>query len=455
MAFLQTEVLMKHPFFLVNTLVALTTCCFANQAEYKNNSSYDFVFIDEAESDDLFDDSPIADMNESEMNSSSQGYASPDNTKSNTTSSITDMKQMQGEPLGSTGFSAGYNAPAVIAANHKDMALSSDSVCMFVDSAFTYWYAGEDGLDLATSGALTSQTLYYEQNAKTLTQTSSYKPGFKVALGIVADQEWSAKAEYTWYRGTNETNSTITGTALTAGVSTATASSGTSVWAIDDWFLQGTPSGQALSGSTVSSSWHLAMDIGDAVFSRPFYTGRSVTVSPFAGLRTAWIRQTMTVNLTEDPSLFSGAISAQPIQSRNSSNSWSVGAIMGCESNWLLPMGVRFEGNASASLLYTQYTSIKHSEDVASTTFNQIPYNISMTNYNTVRPMAQLGLGMGWGKYLGDGNYHLDFSADYSFMMFWSQNMFRKLIDHNLSGTGSTPGDLYLHGLTVTARFDF
>ena len=448
------EVFMKHPFYIVNTLIELSTCGFANQSEYERDSSYDFVYVDEEESDDLLDDSAIADQDDSQTNSSYHGYGSTDSSKSSTTTS-TDMQQMQGEPLPATSFSAGYNTPAVIDVNHKDIGMSSESIRMFVDGAFTYWYAGEDGLDLATSAALNSGSLYYGQNAQTLSQSSSYKPGFKVALGIIGDHEWSAKAEYTWYRGTNQTSSTLSGTTLTAGTPTSTAASGTSVWAVDDWFLQSSSTGQALSGSTVSSSWHLAMDIADAVFSRPFYTGRAVTVSPFAGLRSAWIRQSMTVNLTEDPSIFGGSISTQPIQSRNSSNSWSIGAIMGCESKWLLPMGFRFQGDASASLLYTQYTSIKHSEDVAATTFNAIPYTISITNYNTVRPMADLGLGMGWGKYLGDGDYHLDFSADYSFMVFWSQNMFRKLIDHNLSGTGSTPGDLFLHGLTITARFDF
>lgn len=392
---------MKQKFFLVNTLVALSISAFAGQ-DKKN------------------------------------------------------IRQMQGEPLNPAKFSAGYNAPASIDVNPKKQLIRPDSVHVFIDGAFTYWYAAEDGLEIANSAALNAGTVYFPENVNVLAQSSSYKPGFKVALGAVGAHEWSAKAEYTWYRGTTHTSSsTLSGTVPVIGVPTTTATTGTPVWAIDDWFLQSTTVGQALSGSHVSSSWHLAMDIIDAVCGRPFYTGRTVTVSPFAGIRSAWIRQTMTVNLTENPTLFSGAIPSQPIQSRNSSNSWSIGAIMGCESQWLLPMGFRLEGDASASILYTQYTSLKHSEDAASTRFNQASFNITRSNLNTVRPIAELGFGLGWGKYLFNGDFYLDFSADYSFMMFWSQNMFRNLIDNNHTGTGSTPGDLYMHGLTLTARFDF
>lgn len=444
---------MKQTFFLLNTLLALSICGVADQYEYETDEYYDDSVIadqTEYETEIFYDDYVIADQSDSDMDSSSDQSAPQMSSSSN------DARQMQGEPLNATGFTAGYNTPAVIDVSPKNMPIRPESTHVFIDGAFTYWYAGEDGLEIAENGVLNGSTLYFPKNGKTVAQSSEYKPGFKVALGVVGEHEWSAKAEYTWYRGTTHTTSSQSPTTVpTAGIATSTASTGTSVLVVDTWFQQGTSVGQALSGSKVSSSWHLAMDIVDVVFGRPFYTGRAFTVSPFGGLRTAWIRQTMKVNLTENPAIFSGSIPAQPIQSRNSSNSWSLGGIMGCQSEYLLPMGFRLEGDASASLLYTQYTSINHSEDAAATTFNAGPYTLSVSNYSAMRPMAELGLGFGWGRYLSNGDFHIDFSADYDFMMFWSQNMFRKLIDHNLTGTGSTPGDLYLHGLTFTARFDF
>jgi hypothetical protein len=364
----------------------------------------------------------------------------------------TPMCQNQGEPL--TCYSAGYNAPAIINVKGKPQKMRSGNVNMFVDASFTYWFAGEDGLKIASSGVYESGTTYFAQDTKTLTQSFGYKPGFKIGTGVVGYQEWTVLAEYTYFRGhyTKNSGAALTGTALPAGSLTVTP--GTSVWLVDDWFLQGTTAGQALAGSQVSSEWKLGLDLIDLVAGRPFYQGKCMTVSPFGGLRSALIRQSMEIELTEVTDLF-GAMPTQPIEAVTNSHSWSIGPIGGCQAKSLFPMGFRLEADAAAALLYTQYTSVKHSEDAASTGFNPGPYTASLKNYNCLRPMAEMGLGLGWGMYLCDNNYHIDFMASYDFKMFWSQNMMRKLMDDTLTGTSASPGDLYLHGLTITGRFDF
>ena len=113
-------------------------------------------------------------------------------------------------------------------------------------------------------------------------------------------------------------------------------------------------------------------------------------------------------------------------------------------------MGFRFEGNATGALLYTQYTTLGYSYanvvDVKASAKNR--------NINTVRPMAQLGVGLGWGSYMYCQKYYIDFSARYDFNYFWSQNMMRTYVS-NLAGYDNNIGDLYMHGLTLSARFDF
>jgi hypothetical protein len=337
------------------------------------------------------------------------------------------------------------------------MVRNCNRVNAFADASYTYWLAGEDGLTIATNGILSSGVLYFAQESQNLSPSFSYQSGFKAGLGIVGDHEWVLRADYTWFRGRNTKSSgaPLTGTALTAGVPTGTAASGSKVWAVSDWFLQGTTGGQALSGSSVSSVWRLSMDLVDATFSRPFYQGRWITVTPFGGLRGAFIRQSMDVSLTENITLFSGDLPLQPIGSRNHSNSWAVGPRLGCETQVVMPKGFRFGGDLSASLLFTRYTSVKHSEDMAATTFNPGPYTASYKNYDCLRAAAELGLGVGWGSYFSDQDYHFGLSADYDFMIFWSRNIMRQLLDSVLTGTASSSSDLYLHGLTVTGRFDF
>lgn len=349
-----------------------------------------------------------------------------------------------GEPL--KCCQGGYNAPASIDVTQSDIAF-------FLDGSFTYWYAGQDGMAVSETGIFAGGTVYYPQNIDTFFQTFDYKPGFKIGGGATFAHEWSLFFEYTWFRGTNHSSSSVaSGTAPTAGTSAALL--GTNVWVVNDWFLQGTDASQALSGTQVRSSWKLSMDLVDFLASRPFYQARKLVVSPVAGLQLAFIRQWMDVSLTELPALFSGAIPVQPIASKNHSSSWAIGPKMGVGAEYLSSYGIRFEGNFSASLLYTSY-DVNHSEDAASTGFNAGPYTASYSDYTTIRPLLESGLGLGWGTYFCNQNYHIDFSADYDFKLLWSQNMMRKLLDDSLTGTSPSSSDLYLHGLTLKARFDF
>lgn len=347
---------------------------------------------------------------------------------------------------------AGYNAPATIDVRPKWGSCSHDAT-VFFDLSFLYWYAGEEGLALAETGALSGGTIYYAENTHTLFPSFDYKPGFKVGAGLTLDHEWTVFAEYTWFRGTDKTTSDLAlGTINTAG--TAAALTGTNVWVVNDWFLQGTSSAQALAGSLVSSKWQLAMDLIDALLSRPFYEAKRLIISPFGGLQVALIRQWMDVYLTENGTLFPGVTPIEPLHSYNHSSSWGIGPKMGLKGEYLMPKNFRVQGDLAASLLYTSY-DVTHKEDRASTAFNAGPFTASYSDYTALRTALELGLGLGWGSYLYGNSYHIDFSAQYDFLIFWSQNMMRKLLDDTLTGTGPSAADLYLHGLTIKTRFDF
>lgn len=357
----------------------------------------------------------------------------------------------QGEPLTCCG--PGYNAPAAIDVNQIEWSCCPIGFTSFIDVAFTYWYAGQDGMTIANTAVLNGGNLYFPQTITNLVQDFDYKPGFKVKAGVTLEHECDLFAEYTWYRGTHQTNSpTVSGTILTTG--TITPANGTQVWQDTDWFLQSIADNDALCGPQISSSWELSMDLIDVLASRPFYEAQRLVISPFAGLEVALIRQWMNVDLTESSSLFSGALPQQPIRSQNHSSSWSIGPKVGAGARYLLPLGMRFEGKAGGALLYTTY-DIDHTEPRAATTFNPLDLTTSYANYTTLRPAAELGLGFAWGSYIFCKDYHIDFAADYDFMLFWSQNVIRKLLDETLYGTGAAAGDLFLHGMTLTARFDF
>jgi len=330
---------------------------------------------------------------------------------------------------------------------------------IIADASFLYWFGGEEGLSLATNGVLNGGTIYFAENSETVFQPFDYQPGFKLGLGVVIEKSWSLHSEYIWLRGSSTLNQSAPSETVTAGVAAVSAASGTPVWEVADWFLQGTSFAQALAGSAVRSDWRYGLDLLDLVARRPFAQGCWLTIVPSMGLQLAFIRQSLKVSLTEEPAIFGLGLPfsspSQPIHSYNRSNSWGIGPKVGVECNCLIPKGFRIKGDVFGSLLYTRYTKITHSEDRASTAFNQGPFRANYRNYDCLRPIAKMGLGAGWGRFLRCQQYHVDFLASYDFTLFWEQNMMRKLLDDVLTGTSSNSRDLYFHGLTLTGRLDF
>jgi len=323
----------------------------------------------------------------------------------------------QGYEICNDKFPAAYNAAARI-----DVQCSWD---FFVTGSFIYWHVDQDAMDYAY--LVNGDSIPVQSTV--LVQDFDYKPGFKVGLGVDFDHDnWVGYVEYTWLH--QKTNSGYESAPATFNYVTP--------WLNIDTL------GEAEVVSSIGTSWRTNLDIVDAVLSRPFYQGRKLTVLPFGGLRGAWIRQDFTVNAIGD----AGTVFA----SKNRSHSWAVGARAGLQAHWMLGWGFRFEGDAAGSLLYTQYTKIRHNEFADGVSDLSIRYH----EYNTVRPMADMSVGMGWGSYLDRQNYHFDLLATYDFNVMWGQNMMRELNNIvNGSGAVSDAGDLHLHGLTVTARFDF
>lgn len=345
----------------------------------------------------------------------------------------------QGEPLKGCQCSPAYNLPAAIAVNNKWCGCYN----VFMDASFIYWHADEEGLELASNSDLRilDDNLFQPQQTIYLLQSFEYKPGFKVGAGIIGENQWMLYSEYTWIRDRMaQSNSTPPASDRPGDLG---------IWLMDDWFIQ-----FPVTGNNISSVWRLHMDLVDLNLSRPYYQGRTLTISPFAGLQAAWIRQSMNIEINViQPGV---TLPPQPTISISRSNCWGVGPKVGCNGYCLLPMGFRLEGNASASILYTRFTKIVHKESKVLTTAFFSDFQSRLTNYDCLRPISELSLGLGWGSYVACQKYHIDFSASYDFLIFWQQNMIRRLADLQVAGfLGSAPLDLHLHGLTVAGRFDF
>lgn len=325
----------------------------------------------------------------------------------------------QGYGLCNEKLPIGYNAQGGI-----DVNCSCD---VFISGSFLYWRVDQEGMDLAYNTPFTS---FVPTNASFLIQDFTYNPGFKAGLGAYFGRDqWLVYAEYTWLH--QMTNAT-------------TFPPGGEEWALSDWLVD--PSSQypqlPVEAVFIDSAWKIHFDMIDLSLSRPFYQGKNIIVSPSMGIRGARIRQTL--DLT--------AHQPGPFMAKNTAESWAIGPKTGLQNSWHLGCGWRLEGDFSASLLYTKCTKASHEQsDFAG--FDIPSYHCR--DYSAVRPMADLGLGLGWGSYFHRRSYHCDLLALYEFKMLWGQNMMRAISSAYASGIGLNPTNLQIHGLTLTGRVDF
>ena len=362
----------------------------------------------------------------------------------------------QGTPLQEDRFPAAYNAAA-----RADIEKGWD---FFLTGSFLYWYAEQEGMELAiplsgqivipsTDPSIPTFSLSPSNGVSILRSDFDYHAGFKVGIGVGFDGDnWLGALEYTYMHQSVGTPTHTEGSVVTStlpGATTITAD----FFGLTSWFTGLNGLLPFFPATTVRSKWKMDLDMGDAYLSRPFYQGRYITISPFAGIRGAMIRQSFRVWVTI-PEL-STLIGSADLTSRNYSHSWAVGPRLGIKGHWLLGGGFRLEGDAAGSLLFTRYTKVSHAETPMTALSSP---HFRFHDYNTTRPIGELGLGIGWGSYVGfcrNPSGYLDLSANYDLLVFWGQNMMEKLVSDYTSFASHPSGDLHMHGVTGTLSLDF
>ena len=315
---------------------------------------------------------------------------------------------------------AAYNAPAGI-----DTRCSWD---VFVDAAFTYWQPILENLELGISDNSAS---FYNT---VFNMDFSYKPGFKVAAGIMLDYDnWDLWAEYTWFRGTSSQTASVGVPAQLGTIQLAPDIINTTE--ID----------------SLSRKWKLHMDLIDLLMGREYYVGTKLTFKSFFGARGAFIRQNLNDTYVGTVAIGGTALSGSTVQTNHS---WAVGPRAGLNTSWLLGEGFRLIGNGAADILYTRYTKLRNNTSVTTSTTSTLRTQQKNTGY--LRTHLELETGLGWGSYFDNNNWHFDLSATYYFQFFFNQNMFRQFVDDFARAASFMPnGDMFVHGLNLTARFDF
>lgn len=330
----------------------------------------------------------------------------------------------------------------------------------FVTGSFLYWQPQQDNMDVGIADdflvtqllptALVPAAAGFKGNFIDL--NFKYKPGFKVAAGLnLQNDDWVAYAEYTRWHGQHEVFSNGT-----SGNPTVYATWG------HPFILENF--GQVFDG--VRSTFHCNLDFVDAEMERVYYVGKSLIFHSTWGARGAWISENMHVHYfnTSSPFVTAGTVTSLPskVDVYGRVHSWAVGPRAGIEMDWMLGEGVRFFGSGFADVLWTKYkvqdktVVIPLVTDGVVLTGNSLSM-ITRDRVGALRAHVDLETGFGWGMYIDNANsWHIDLMAAYGFQVFFNQNMFQHFNSSSVIGNHyEEHGNLYVQGLTVTARLDF
>lgn len=348
---------------------------------------------------------------------------------------------------------SGYSAPAEINVGKPE------DIDFFAYASFLYWQPQQDNMAVGLVQDSSSVTSVPNSNLSNyfVQMNPGFVPGFQVALGMnLQRDDWEGLAVYTRVHGSHSVSSNGSNP---DGISIYVTDRLQSIFppemgaAISDSSSTVTPAYTSL-----SSTYDNDLDFIDAEMARVYYVGKSLVLRTAMGLRAAWIHQSLdsVYEVTVDP------ITARKLTVTSNTHSWGIGPRMGTLLEWGLGKGFSVVGSASGDILYTWYHILDKTEvNFFNPAFAADRAGVDSNTFTTsdqpkaLRAHMDLEMGVNWGTYFSNNGYHLDFSATYGFQVFFDQNMFRHW-DGLLPAWSTAPhGNLYVNGLTFSARLDF
>ncbi|MES2273438.1 MAG: Lpg1974 family pore-forming outer membrane protein [Chlamydiota bacterium] len=332
----------------------------------------------------------------------------------------------------------------------------------FIEGAFTYWTAHEDGLAYAfvQDGPL-GTTFVGSQVPSTQVQLPSFdwRPGFKLGIGMSPCYDgWDVFLDYTWFRSNSNRSSVTVDPALTADVEDA-------YWLVNAPLIRGILDEVDVAAPFVDTNtfnfyeqanakWGVQLNVFDLELGRNAYVSRRITLRPYVGLKGMWGHQRYTVAFS-DPlnpdSAFSGSTTMN-----NKIKNWGIGIRPGIDTAWHLGESFSLLGEFAFTALWEQFKVTRVDQTVIDVAIGPLPagtvttgVNHTMSYYN-LKPVVELFLGFRWETWTCKESFHFAIDAGWEQQIWFGQNQFLRI-----EALDSDHGDLGIQGVTVRARMDF
>jgi hypothetical protein len=194
--------------------------------------------------------------------------------------------------------------------------------------------------------------------------------------------------------------------------------------------------------STITDNWDMSLDILDLNFYRFSYVGKKLSFAPLIAGRIYWIDQSLN-KTAKSPMDELRHITV------SSKSKWALGPKIGVNSKWITNNYLDFFCNLAFVLSYQRIDMTIDADDF---TF--------LADYffkkHVIAPELEGIIGFSLGGYLGNNNNrHALLICGYEARVFFQQNYLTAQMTSLTQNIDGSIGNLTLHGLTASFRFDF
>ena len=308
----------------------------------------------------------------------------------------------------------------------------------FVNVDPVIWQARMSGLNIGIQ-TKDSTSLFSGNRNQVRTMRFDWNWGFRLGLGLNSSHDdWDVLLQWTYWR--------------TCGRGNFSVGQDEAIYPI-----QGHPA-RTFSQfcRKMESDWKMRYDLLDLDVGRKFYVSHCLSLRPFGGLRSAWIKQDLDIAYKEIPPNVQNPISPNTQHDVDKSDRfYGIGIRGGLDLQWNLCYGFSIFTNPAASVLYS-YHSVKQDEFASGDGCEKTPL-FSIQNFYHLGNVIfdeQIGLRFDWTSC--NCCYHIGLDLGWELHFHHGQNQFMVFTDSAMDGKFvSNQGDLNVQGYFLKVRFDF
>lgn len=338
----------------------------------------------------------------------------------------------------------------------------------YAKGSWLVWQSKIWGLEFAAKSYIPTETApastFNTFEEKLYIPDFAWKPGVKIDFGYQLPCDgWDLNTRWTYYHAHF--------TSLKKHFEAEINPPGIGViplWFYPFFYTSFGANGEPVRYRSAAANWNFNFNSIDLEFGRASIIHRNVLLLRFiAGAKGAWMRQHYHADYANGTTVQALRIrdeatrNLQLLSSRfaHGQHSWSLGPRLGLDSTWPIGCGFNLIGNGAFSLLYSFFRTATEFDDLVIEGTTPLSLRLHRNEkFHELTPVLEARFGFGWGTHFGKQKnpYGIDLAISYEWQYWWSQNHVRRNYTAiNPGATFDARGDLQMHGLNASLRFDF